>query len=152
MNLKAQLNARLRIAAFTLVEGMIAAAVMGVVFVALYTGMATGFASIRTSQENLRATQIMTESFEAMRLYNWEQVNTDGFMPNTFTSTYAPGTANHQGITYEGTIRLSPAGPEPYTVDMRTVTITLTWKSGRRTNTRTLTSYIGRYGLQNYVF
>jgi type II secretory pathway pseudopilin PulG len=151
MNLKACLNAQRRTAAFTLLEGIICVAVMGIVFVALYAGMATGFASIRTSEENLRATQIMTEKFEAMRLYNWEQVNTDGFIPNTFTARYAPNAAN-QGITYDGTIRLSLAGPEPYTIDMRMVTITLSWKSGQRTNTRILTSYIGRYGLQNYVY
>jgi hypothetical protein len=113
--------------------------------------MATGFASIRTSKENLRATQIMTEKFEAMRLYNWEQVNTDGFIPASFTATQAPQSST-PGISYTGTIRVSAVGPEPYTVDMRMVTVTLTWKSGARTNTRMLTSYIGRYGLQNYVY
>lgn len=138
-------------AAFTLVEAVIGVAVMGTVFVSLYAGMATGFQSIRTSQENLRATQIMTEKFEAMRLYNWEQVNTDGFIPQTFTASYAPNAAN-QGISYDGTIRVSVVGPEPYTTDMRMVTIVLSWKSGKRNNTRVLTSYIGRYGLQNYVF
>ena len=151
MNLKARLNARLSIAAFTLLEGMIAVGVMGIVFVALYTGMTTGFASIRTSQENLRATQIMTEKFEAMRLYNWEQVNTVGFIPETFSAKFAP-TASNQGITYQGAIRVTAAGPEPYTVDMRTVTITLNWISNKRMQSRTLTSYIGRYGLQNYVY
>jgi type II secretory pathway pseudopilin PulG len=151
MNLKEHLKAGLRIGAFTLIEGMIGVAVMGVAFVALYTAMATGFSSIRTSQENLRATQIMTEKFEAMRLYNWEQVNTVGFIPEAFTATYAPHAAN-QGITYTGSIRIAAAGPEPYTADMRMVTIILTWKAGKRTNTRVLNSYIGRFGLQNYVY
>jgi type II secretory pathway pseudopilin PulG len=151
MNLKAHSHERSRFAAFTLIEGMIGVAVMGVVFVSLYTGMASGFQSIRTAQENLRATQVMTEKFEAIRLYNWEQVNTPGFIPDTFTAKYAPNASN-PGITYNGTIRISPMGPEPYTTDMRMVTVVLTWQSGPRTNTRVLTSYVGRYGLQNYVY
>ena len=151
MNLKAHSHDRCRFAAFTLIEGMIGVAVMGVVFVSLYTGMASGFQSIRTAQENLRATQVMTEKFEAIRLYNWEQINTPGFIPDTFTAKYAPNASN-PGITYSGTIRISAMGPEPYTTDMRMVTVVLTWQSGPRTNTRVLTSYVGRYGLQNYVY
>jgi len=151
MNLKAHSHDRCRFAAFTLIEGMIGVAVMGVVFVSLYTGMASGFQSIRTAQENLRATQVMTEKFEAIRLYNWEQINTPGFIPDTFAARYAPNASN-PGITYNGTIRISAMGPEPYTTDMRMVTVVLTWQSGPRTNTRVLTSYVGRYGLQNYVY
>ena len=132
-------------------EGLIGVAVMGTVFVSLYTGMASGFQSIRTAQENLRATQIMTEKFEALRLYNWEQLNTVGFIPDSFTTRFAPNSSS-PGITYTGTIRISPVGPEPYTADMRMVTVTLTWRSGNRTLNRVLNSYVGRYGLQNYVY
>lgn len=152
MHLAGTVQRKPRIAAFTLVEAMIGAAVMGVVFLALYAGMAAGFASLRTSQESLRATQIMTEKFEAMRLYNWEQLNTVGFIPDTFTAYFAPKSSTAPGITYNGTIRVAAAGPEPYTADMRLVTVTLTWKSGKRTVSRTLSSYVGRYGLQNYVY
>ena len=152
MHLAGTVQRKPRIAAFTLVEAMIGVAVMGVVFVALYAGMAAGFTSIRTSQESLRATQIMTEKFEALRLYNWEQVNTLGFIPETFTAYYAPKATNAPGITYSGTIRVAAAGPEPYTADMRLVTVTLTWKSGNRPVSRTLSSYVGRYGIQNYVY
>jgi len=113
--------------------------------------MTTGFASIRTTEENLRATQIMTGRFEAMRLYNWDEINTVGFIPDTFTAKYAPKSSN-QGITYTGSIRITTPGPEPYTTDMRLVTITLSWRSGNRTITRTLSSYVARYGLQNYVY
>ena len=140
-----------RALAFTLVEGLIGVAVMGVVFVSLYTGMASGFKSIRTSQENLRATQIMTEKFEALRLYNWEQITTPGFVPDTFTAMFAPN-AKSQGITYTGSIRILPLASQPYSVDMRSVTVTLSWTTGNRPRTRTLTSYVARYGLQNYIY
>jgi len=153
MNLKALLNANRHIAAFTLVEGLIGVAVMGVVFMSLYAGMAAGFQSIRTAQENLRATQIMVERFEALRLYNWEQVTTPGFIPEAFAAKYAPNSKS-QGIAYTGAIRISDVPGPPYRNDLRAVTITLSWRtgSGNRARTRTLTSYVARYGLQHYIY
>ncbi|HKQ38805.1 MAG TPA: prepilin-type N-terminal cleavage/methylation domain-containing protein [Verrucomicrobiae bacterium] len=151
MHLLTPLSCRRRFKGFTLVEGLIGVAVMGVVFVSLYTGMASGFQSIRASQENLRATQIMVGRFESLRLYNWDQINTAGFIPDTFTTQFAPNSSN-PGITYTGTIRIAAVPGAPYTVDLRAVTITLTWKTGSRARTRTLTSYVARYGLQNYIY
>jgi len=133
-------------------EGLIGVAVMGIVFLSLYAGMASGFGSIRNSQENLRATQILIEKFEAMRLYNWDQINTAGFVPDQFTAQFAPNNTSSPGITYTGSIRINPVGPEPYTVDLRSVTITLSWNSRGRAQSRTLTSYVARYGIQNYVY
>lgn len=124
---------------------------MGIVFVALYTGMASGFQSIRTSQENLRATQIMTERFEALRLYNWDQITAPGFVPETFNAMFAPNSKS-QGITYKGHIRINPVIGQPYSADLRAVTITLQWHTNGRPRTRTLTSYVARYGLQNYIY
>jgi type II secretory pathway pseudopilin PulG len=145
-------RAQTRAFAFTLVEGLIGVAVMGTVFVSLYTGMASGFQSIRTSQENLRATQIMTEKFEAIRLFNWEQINTPGFVPGAFAARFAPNSSTSPGITYRGTIRIAGVVGQPYSVDLRSVTITLTWTSNGRTQNRTLTSYVARYGLQTYLY
>ena len=150
MHLLARSERKARFAAFTLVEALIGVAVMGTVFVSLYAGMATGFQSIRTSQENLRATQIMTEKFEAMRLFNWDQLNAPGFVPSTFTARYAPG-SSAPGISYTGTIRIEPVLGQPYRTDLKAVTITLSWRTGSRLQTRTLTSYVARYGLQTYL-
>src|SRR5438309_2049072 len=58
----------------TLVEVMVAMAVLGFMMVALYAGFSSGFAVVRVSRENLRATQIMAEGMEVARLYNWDQV------------------------------------------------------------------------------
>ena len=137
-------------------EALFGVAIVGTVFISLYTGMATGFTSIRDSQENLRATQIMLEKFETLRLYNWEQINTAGFIPSTFTTTYAP-TEGSQGITYAGRVTISqPAITDVYSSDMRAVTITLSWRSAGNgtslTHNRTFTSYVAKYGIQNYVY
>lgn len=156
MNIAANFKAKARQAAFTMSEALFGVAIIGTVFISLYTGMATGFTSIRDSQENLRATQIMLEKFETLRLYNWDQINTPGFIPPTFTTTFAP-TEGSQGITYTGRVILQqPALAEVYRSDMRVVSIILTWKSaggGTSLNhTRTFTSYLAKYGIQNYVY
>ena len=54
--------------AFSLVEVMIGMAIVGVTFVSLYGGMTYGFSSVRMSLENLRATQILVEKMETIRL------------------------------------------------------------------------------------
>jgi type II secretory pathway pseudopilin PulG len=148
---------RLR-SAFSLTEGLIGVAVMGIVFISLYTGMATGFQSIRNSRENTRATQILLEKFETIRLYNWDQIaNTPGFIPDTFTAKFFPnttGTTNAgSGITYFGRVTISPvAFTDPYGSDLRSVRITLSWTSDGLTHTRDFVSFVARYGIQNYVF
>jgi len=149
--MKGHVDVSRRTAAFTLMEGLIGVAVMGVVFVALYTGMAAGFQSIRTSQENLRATQIMVERFEALRLYNWEQITTKGFIPEKFAAKFAPNSKS-PGITYVGSIQISDLPGPPYRNDLRSVTVTLSWTTNGRARTRTVTSYVARYGLQHYIY
>jgi type II secretory pathway pseudopilin PulG len=156
MNIAASLKAKARQAAFSLSESIFGVAVIGIVFVSLYSGMATGFHSIRDSQENLRATQILLEKFETLRLYNWEQLNTPGFVPPTFTTTYAP-TEGSQGITYNGRVMIGqPMITDAYAPDLRMVTIILTWQSlgnGTKLNhTRTFTSFVAKYGIQNYIY
>jgi prepilin-type N-terminal cleavage/methylation domain-containing protein len=81
-------------AAFTLVEVMIAVAILGIMFVALYGGMSSGFAVTQLARENLRATQIMLERMEGIRLYNWEQVVYSNMVPTTFVAHYYPLASN----------------------------------------------------------
>ena len=125
---------------------------MGIVFVALYAGMATGFQSVRAARENLRATQILLEKFETLRLYNWDQITTTGFVPDSFTNYFAPSQSS-QGIAYVGRVTISPNMPilEAYSNDMRMVVITLSWTQGNRPLSRTFTNFVARYGLQNYI-
>lgn len=138
--------------AFTLVEGLVAVAIVGTVFVALYTAMASGFRTIGDSQENLRATQILLEKFEAIRLYNWEQVTTPGFIPPAFTEYFAPN-ENNRGITYEGRVTIGPPpATEVYNTDLRAVRVDLTWVSSGVRRNRTFTSFVAKYGIQHYIF
>jgi hypothetical protein len=146
-------RATAKVAGFTIIEAITGAMVMGIVFVSLYAGMASGFHSIRAARENLRATQILQEKFETIRLYNWEQINTPGYIPAKFTNSYAPNEAL-SGTVYYGKVTISTNVPlaEVYKEDMRLVTIELTWESGNTWRTRTFSSFASRYGLQHYIY
>ncbi len=55
-------------AAYTLAEVIMGAMMVTITFVSLYAGMSTGFAVTKAARENLRATQIMLERMEGIRL------------------------------------------------------------------------------------
>jgi hypothetical protein len=154
MIIRARLTAKARRAAFTLAEAMFGVAIMGTVFVSLYTGMATGFRSIRDSQENLRATQIILEKMETIRLYNWDQLNTPGFVPVSFTAKFAPNeTQGSQGTIYNGRVTISdPPATEVYRSDLKSVQIDVFWKTAGVTHVRTFTTFVAKYGIQNYIY
>ncbi len=139
-------------AAFGLTESLIGVVIIGVVFTALYAGMTMGFQSVRSARENLRATQILLEKFESLRLYNWDQITTNNYIATTFTNHYVlnPTTA---GTVYTGTVRIEPAPiSEVYRDDMRSVTVTVEWITGSTRRSRTFTSYVAKYGLQHYIY
>src|SRR6059036_3082569 len=144
--------------AFTLTEALVAMAVAGVMFVALYSGMATTTFSVRLARENLRATQIMVEKMEVIRLLTWNQITTANIIPPQFTAPYysATGASNDVGgLTYYGKVWiLSPTstqlGGVGYNNDLRAVAVQLVWTNRGLPHKRQLISYVSRYGIQNY--
>lgn len=143
-------------AGFTIVETVVAMGVIGVLVVALYAGMTSATFSVRLARENLRATEVMLEKMEGLRLFSWDQINTNGYVPSSFTAYYYDAGATNGvgvGITYTGSVRIAsvPFADRNYSNDLRQVTITLDWQSGGIPRTRTLSTYVGRYGIQNYV-
>jgi ABC-type branched-subunit amino acid transport system permease subunit len=142
-----------RRAAFTLVDSVISMALLLVVIGASCGAIKFGFNVLRLSRENARATQIMVEKTEQIRLFNWDQLTsqTNGFLPtNTFLVGYY---ANNLGVTYTGQVTLRPVTlPVAYSNDMREVQLTVRWQTGGLLRSRSLTTFVSRYGLQNYVF
>ena len=61
-------------AGYTFAEVLVAAAILGFVATSLYGAFAAGFCVIQSTRENLRATQIMVQKMEAVRLLTWSQV------------------------------------------------------------------------------
>jgi prepilin-type N-terminal cleavage/methylation domain-containing protein len=141
-------------AAFSLIEVLVGMGVAGIMLGSLYAGFSSGFAVTQTTRENLRATQVMLEKMETIRLYRWEQVKEPGFIPPTFSAPYyAVGTNNTSGITYFGKISFSnPPINGSYLPNMTQITIAINWESGGVNRERVMTTFISRYGLQNYVY
>ena len=145
-----------RSSAFTLVEALVAMGVAGVMFMALYGGMTTSTFSIRLARENLRATQILLEKMEVIRLLTWDQLVSSNIVPTSFTAPYdSSGAANTtNGLAYTGEIRITPYTPNnlTYSADLRRVTVNVSWKSGDMDRSHQLSTYVSRYGVQNYIF
>jgi type II secretory pathway pseudopilin PulG len=128
MRIRQQRPAAKGSAAFTLVEVVISVLVIAIGSAGLMSCIGYGFKSIQRIRENQRATQIILEKAETIRLYSWDQVNTSGFIPSAFTATYDGDSAgsNYTGTIYYGTVSV---GSFPG-----------------------FTSYIAKDGIQNYVY
>ncbi len=142
-------------AGFTITEVVIAILIIAIGAAALMGCFSYGFRVIGQIQENQRATQVMVEKAETLRLYSWDQVNTSGFIPANFSATYDGdyATSNYTGTIYTGQVTI---GAFPYNTSykdkMRRLDLTLTWTSQNTTRTRSLTTYIAKDGIQNYVY
>ena len=147
--------------AYTLAEVMIAVMIVAIVGVSLYAGFTAGFSVVRLAREDLRATQIMLQRMETVRLYNWTQVtNTTSYLKTTFQEVYDPlGQTNQtSGAVYVGRVDLSIPGtlPAAYQSNMRAVTVSIYWTnyngSKKIVRSRQAQTYVARYGIQNYIY
>jgi len=140
-------------AGFSLLEVTVGMSVIGMTTAALFSGFTTGFFNMQMARENLRATQIMLEKTETIRLYNWSQLNTN-FIPPTFSEAYDPQSAtNSQGIIYSGTVVISDAPfTNAYSSNMKQVTVRVAWRTGGLDRTREFSTFVSRDGLQDYIY
>lgn len=142
-----------RIGGFSLVEVVIAMAVAGVSVVALLSAISSGMLTMQMARENVRATQIMLEKTETLRLYSWDQLTTTNFLLTSFTEKYDPGSTNESELSYTGTVTIASAPmTTAYSDEMRQVTVSLSWTTGRINRSRSFTTYVSRNGLQNYIY
>lgn len=151
-----------RQSAFTLIEVMMGAAVMTVVFVTIFGVMTMGMFISGTSRENLRATQIMVDKMEGIRLYSPTQLTNTTFLLQSFTNWFSEtnnlGLPNVQGygVMYTGTITIAPVSfTTSYSSNMQQVTVNIGWVSGGQGNiahTRSMSTFYANQGLYNYVW
>ena len=155
--------------AFTLVEVLIAMGIVGILFVSLYAGISAGFGVMSQTREQMRATQVMIDKMETLRLYSWSQISTFGsttsYIPSTFFEAFYPTTTNYAdstvttnssglglGFVYYGTVAITNAGfTENYSNNVKIVTITLNWTNGTP-RSQTMSTYVSQYGIQNYIY
>jgi Tfp pilus assembly protein PilV len=155
LNLRQQTRRRTS-SGHSLPEAIVAVCLAGMMLISLYAGFSTGFTLVRSARENLRATEILTQRTEALRLYNWSQLNdAKNYLRTTFTERYNPAgeTNGTCGAVYHGTVELDvPADlPAAYRDRLRLVTLTLTWTNQNAqkpiVSRRQMQTYVSRYGL-----
>jgi type II secretory pathway pseudopilin PulG len=144
-----------RQSANTLVEVLVGVAIMGILFTSLFASLTWGFTVTRVSRENLRATQIMVEHVEGVRLYNWDQIMSSNWLPALFTNYYYPVTNNGEspGVAYIGSMTISNA---PFTTsygsNLALITVSVNWTSANVPRSRTMSTLVSKHGMQNYIF
>lgn len=151
--------------AFSLLEVLIAAVVIALIYAALFSGINSTFGLLQASRENLRATQIMVSRLEGLRLCAWDssQLFNTNIVPPVFTDSFYPlglQATTNKSITYYGTMTVTPnpnISPAPsYGSNIALVTVTITWTNGANAKTsvhrRSMSTFAAKYGLQNYVY
>jgi prepilin-type N-terminal cleavage/methylation domain-containing protein len=145
--------------AYTLVEVMVAGAVLGIMMVIFFAGIAGGYNIINTFRQDMRATQILTQKTEAVRLCTWSQLNS---LPLSFTDYYySLGATNTTANTvYKGTISVGAATNIPNSVTyydrVKLITVGVVWTNnlGSRpvVHNRQMQTLVAYYGLVNYIY
>ncbi len=142
--------------AFTLMEVIVAVLVLTTISTAFYLGLSTCFSVIKTSREDIRATQIMMQKLEAVRLCTWSELANFSFKePYDPTAT----NSNSSGVYFYGTVTRGaialPTGVS-YSNNMCVVTVDLNWTNNAGTAphayNRQMQTYYARYGLQSYIW
>jgi type II secretory pathway pseudopilin PulG len=138
----------------TLTEVIFAVTILAICMSGLMGALASGFLGMKLTRENQRATQILMEETEMLRLYNWDQINDPGFIPTHFTTVYDPQKTDGGGLIYTGTVAITSVPfTASYSTNLRQLTLTLTWQSTKDIlRTRTTTTLVSKDGLQNYVY
>ncbi len=148
-----QCQVRIRSAAFSLVETAIGFAITGILMVSLFAGFSSGFAIIKSSRENARATQVLLEKMEQLRLTTFDDLTN---MPTTFTAPfYTTGTnsTDSGGFNYTGAVSVaSLAGGVDYNGNLKQITVAVNWSVDSLSHSRSISSYVSRNGLYTYKF
>ena len=142
----------------TLAEVLVGVGLLGLFFASLFSGMSRCTGLTQIAREDLRATQILLERIEGIRLFNWNQlVYSNNLCPATFTSSYCPiaNDSGSTGFTYYGTMVITNISDElasSYSNQIRAIIVTLNWTNAGVSHTRKMTTYQAKYGAQNYAF
>ena len=142
--------------AFTLVEVVAGMVVCGIVFISLYAGLSQGFKITQFAREDLRATQVMVERLESVRLCTFDQLTTPGFVPTNALEEpyYWISTNDSGGFNYSVTVTVSnaPLSGLSYTNDLKLVNVKVSWVSSGTSRSRQMSTLIARNGLQTYIY
>jgi hypothetical protein len=138
---------------------MVSVVVMAILVISLFAGFAFGFQLIKSTREDLRATQILTQKIESIRLCTYAQLI--NLVPRTFQETYSTSGTNGSSVIYYGNISVGSNSnlPSAYIDKVRLVTVSVSWTTARSglfqnavVHTRTMQTQSAFNGLQNYLY
>lgn len=137
-----------------LLEALVGGAILAVVSISFFGAISMGFASVRLSQETVRADQILLENLETVRVYPWSSIIKPAFIPTNFTANFTPagsGPNTASGAVYDVGIAVVPAPmTESYSDTLRQVTVTAAWTSAGVRRVRSMTTLVSQNGIQTY--
>ena len=120
-------------------------ALLLIVVLSLFGAFSFGFSTIKISQEDERASQILLQKLETLRVYDWSKI-TNSYFPTNFTVSYSTN-----GFTYDGAIEIDPVPmAESYSNRLRQVTVSLSWVSTGVPRYRVVTTLVSQNGIQTY--
>jgi Tfp pilus assembly protein PilV len=141
---------------FTFTETLVAVLTGAVMLAALYSSFGFGYGAVKLAREDLRATQILVEQMEALRLTSFSAIQnstlTNYFDPTGITNGTAGAVYTITLTTNAPTASDMPVQPVYYMSKMRKVTVTATWTNANQLRTRSLITYATQTGIQNYIY
>jgi Tfp pilus assembly protein PilV len=161
---------------FSIIENVIGMLVVGILVTALYGVISNGMRTEQWNREDLRATQLLIEKMDQLRLISWDQLADPTIVPRTFEATLNPeetpalrtrvisggaGMTNmvvvngpDKSMMFSGTLLVTNAPADTaYSSEMKQVTVTLNWRSASgMPRSRSFTTFVARYGMQNYKY
>ena len=145
-----------RNAGFTLIEALICFVVFAIFFVALFSGLTWIVSTVQAARETVRATQIMEDKLDTVRLYSWNQITTPGFITNQFYESFSPAGAlssKSAGLTYTGRITIATAPlSESYNTNLLRITVDLDWPGATAVRHGQSSTFVSQYGMQGYIY
>jgi type II secretory pathway pseudopilin PulG len=138
-------------------EVIVAVLILGTMAVTLYASLFFGFGVADANREELRATQILLQKTEAVRLCTWGQLTNFNFQESYDPLGAKKGRA---GTLFTGSVITNLPGnisdSASYKPDMRLVTVTVFWTNfnGKQpiAHSRQMETQIAKYGLQDYIW
>jgi type II secretory pathway pseudopilin PulG len=136
-------------AAFTILEVMMAAAVMALSITTSLTTLQRGFVTLDSARKITLAGQIMQSEFERMRLEDWATISAypaSSDLTSQIAATYAATAAITRSFTVMRAVTDVHA-------DMKQITLTTGWTTyDGRPLSRSYTTCYGKNGLYDYFY
>ena len=160
--------------AFSMIEVIVGMGLVAMTVGALFTGLTFGVQRTNDTREDLRATQIMLEKMEQVRLYRWEQIAylfdpddyddlefdpddphlpedelTPFIVPATFTASLKSESTIASDLVYQGTLIVTNAPiSSAYSNQNVMIKVGVTWESGGKTKSREMQTLFAKNGIQ----